>query len=325
MKNLTLHTGDALPTTGLGLWKIPRANTARVIHEAVSTGYRHIDSACDYGNETEAGTGITKSISEGLCQREELWVTSKLWNTYHRKEHVRPALERTLKDLKLEYLDLYLIHFPIAQEFVPFEERYPPEWLFDPAEENPQIRLAKVPIHETWGAMEDLVHAGLVRNIGVCNFGTSQLRDLVNSAEISPSVLQVERHPYLVQDKLVRFCKKAGIVVTGFSPLGAGSYLELGMAQPQDSVLQEPVIEQIAQAHGKTPAQVVLRWGIQQGTAVIPKTTRPERMKENLDVHDFALTSAEMDGLSALDRGHRFNDPGVFAETAFNTFCPIYE
>ncbi len=325
MKTLSLRTGDEFPTTGLGLWKIPKADTARVVRESIAMGYRHLDSACDYGNEVEVGEGIASALADGLCRREDLWVTSKLWNTYHRREHVRPALERTLTDLRLDYLDLYLVHFPIAQEFVPFEQRYPPEWLYDPDAENPQVQLAKVPIHETWAAMEELVHAGLVRNIGVCNFGTALLQDLLNCAEIPPAVLQVERHPYLLQEKLVRFCKQADIAVTGFSPLGAGSYLELGMAKAEDSVLAEPLMQEIASAHGKTPAQVALRWGIQQGTAVIPKSVRPERLRENLKVYDFELTDPQMASISALDRHHRFNDPGVFAEAAFNTFCPIYE
>lgn len=325
MKHIQLYNDDQLPMMGLGLWKIPGANAPNAVHEAIGVGYRHLDSACDYGNETEVGQGISRVLSDGLCRREELWVTSKLWNTYHRREHVRPALERTLLDLGLDHLDLYLIHFPIAQEYVPFEDRYPPEWLHEPNDKTPRIQLARVPIHETWSAMEGLVHEGLVRHIGVCNFGTSLLRDLLNNAEIPPSVLQVERHPYLVQEKLLRFCRQENIALTGFSPLGAGSYLELGMAKKGDSVLKEPIVREIARAHGKSPAQVILRWAVQQDTAVIPKTTRPERLRENLDVFDFALADDQMDQITGLDRNQRFNDPGVFCEPAFNTFCPIYE
>ena len=325
MEKLILYNKDQLPTIGLGLWKIPKPDVADTVHEAIKAGYRHLDSACDYGNEAEVGHGIKRALSEGLCKRDELWVTSKLWNTYHKKEHVRPALERTLKDLQLDQLDLYLIHFPLAQKFVPFEVRYPPEWVYEPSGESPQIQFANVPIQETWAAMEQLVQEGLVRNIGICNFGTTLLRDLLTYAEIHPSVLQIERHPYLVQAKLLRFCQQANIALTGFSPLGAGSYLELGMAEPEDSVLNEILISEIAGSHGKTPAQVVLRWGIQQGTSIIPKSTKVERLRENLDVFDFVLTDLEMASISKLDRNHRFNDPGVFAETAFNTFCPIYE
>ena len=325
MDTLTLSNGSQFPSMGLGLWKIPEANTADMVYAALECGYRHLDSACDYGNEVQVGEGIARALNAGLCIREELWVTSKLWNTYHKKEHVRPALEKTLTDLGLDYLDLYLIHFPVAQEFVPFDKKYPPGWIFDEEVENPGMELAKVPILETWQAMESLVTEGLVKNIGVCNFGVSLLRDLVNSADSTPSLLQIERHPYLEQKKLVRFCQESGIAVTGFSPLGAGSYLELGMAQVEDSVLEETCVQTIAASHRKSPAQVVLRWGIQQGTSVIPKTSKAKRLKENLDVYDFALTDSEMEIISSLDRHQRFNDPGVFCEAAFNTFCPIYE
>ena len=205
---ITLNTGDQFPTVGLGLWKIEKPKTAEVVQQAITAGYRHFDAACDYGNEVEAGAGIKAAIDSGACSRDDLWITSKLWNTYHAAEHVRPACERTLNDLGVDYLDLYLIHFPIAQKFVPFEERYPPEWVFDPNAEAPSVETVPVPISETWGAMEELVTTGLVKNIGVCNFGVSLLRDLQSYASIKPSVLQIESHPYLTQDKLRRFCRE---------------------------------------------------------------------------------------------------------------------
>ena len=314
-----------LPAVGLGLWKVERPETAAVVERAIRLGYRHLDSASDYGNEAEAGEGIARALAAGLCRRDDLWVTSKLWNTYHDPRHVRPALERSLRDLRLDHLDLYLVHFPIALEFVPFETRYPPGWFFDPDAPEPAMRAAKVPLAETWAAMERLVEAGLVRRIGVCNYGVSLLRDLLAAARIRPAVLQVEMHPLLAQEKLLRFCREAGIAVTAFSPLGAPSYVPLGMATAADSLLAHPLITGIAAAAGRTPAQVLLRWGVQRGTAVIPKTSRPERLAENLAVSDFALSSADMAAISGLDAGRRFNDPGVFCERAFNTFFPIYE
>jgi D-xylose reductase len=325
IESFKLATGDALPAVGLGLWKIPRPDTAALVYAAVNAGYRHFDAACDYGNEVEAGEGLRAALTAGACRRDDLWITSKLWNTYHRAEHVRPACERTLRDLGVDYLDLYLVHFPIALEYVSPEVRYPPEWFFDPQASEPRMKPAPVPISETWRAMEGLVRAGLVRNIGVCNFGTSLLRDLLSYAEIRPGVLQVELHPYLAQEKLLRFCREQGIVVTGFSPLGASSYLSIGMAQAEESVLRQPVVTAAARRLGKSPAQVVLRWGVQRGTAVVPKTVRPERLAENLSVFDFELSPAEMKDITALDRNRRFNDPGVFCEAAFNTFFPIYE
>ena len=315
----------SIPSVGLGLWKIGRDEVATLVEEAVRAGYRHLDSACDYGNESEAGQGIRNAVAAGLCRREDLWVTSKLWNTFHRPEHVRPALERTLRDLGLEYLDLYLVHFPISLEFVPFETRYPPGWVHDPAAASPKMHPVPVPLIDTWRAMEELVDAKLVRHIGVCNYGTSLLRDLMSAARIRPSVLQVELHPYLVQEKLVRFCREEGIAVTGFSPLGAPSYVSLGMATEGDSVLETPVVAGIARTVGRTPAQVVLRWGIQRGTSVVPKTSKVGRLRENLALFDFELTADQMAAISSLDRHQRFNDPGAFCEKAFGTFFPIYD
>ena len=315
----------SIPLVGLGLWKVPNATAAGLVTEAIRLGYRHLDSACDYGNETDVGDGIRTALAAGHCRRDELWVTSKLWNSYHAPEHVRPALERTLADLKLDYLDLYLIHFPIAQAFVPFETRYPAGWFFDPADPTGGMRFAPVTLAETWRAMEDLHAAGLVKHVGLCNVGTAQLRDLLAGCRVRPAVLQVELHPYLTQEKLVRFCRAEGITVTAFSPLGAPSYVPLGMASADESVTREPVVTAAATRTGRTPAQVLLRWGVQRGTAVVPKTGRADRLAENLAVFDFALTDEEMAAISGLNRDRRFNDPGVFAEAAFGTFCPIYE
>lgn len=322
---LRLSTGSELPCIGFGFWKVDRPRAAEVARQAIRVGYRHLDCACDYGNEAEVGQGIAQAISEGLCRREDLWVTSKLWNTYHEADRVREACERSLNDLGLQQLDLYLIHFPIAQIFVPFEHRYPPGWFYDPATPNPQMAEIRIPISETWRAMEQLVEAGLVRHIGICNFGTSLLRDLLSYARIRPAVLQVESHPYLTQDKLLRYCLQEKIAYTAFSPLGAQSYFSLGMADPSESLLEHPVIRSIAMDQQRTPAQVLLRWGIQRNTAVIPKTSDVERMKENLAVFDFQLSPREMQLISNLNQNRRFNDPGHFCEAAFNTFCPIYE
>lgn len=322
---IALRSGDRLPAVGLGLWKVDPSAAPALVGEAIRAGYRHLDSACDYGNEEAVGEGLRATFTSGKCRREDLWITSKLWNTYHAPQHVRPALQRSLRDLQLDYLDLYLVHFPIAQEFVPFQTRYPPGWFFDPQAPELGMKLAPVPLAETWGAMEDLVVAGLVRNIGVCNYNCALLRDLLRYAKIRPAVLQVELHPYLKQEKLVRYCREEQIAVTAFSPLGALSYVSLAMADARESVLEEGVVRAAAARHGKTPAQVVLRWGVQRGTAVIAKTSRPERLAENLAIFDFLLSDDEMQAISRLDRGRRFNDPGDFCERAFNTFFPIYD
>lgn len=316
---------NTIPAVGLGLWKVDRPAASALVQTALSLGYRHLDAACDYGNEGEVGDGIRAALAAKTCRREDLWVTSKLWNTYHARKHVRLACEQSLRDLKLDYLDLYLIHFPIPQQFVPFEERYPPGWFTNPDAKPPRMEMAAVSVAETWGAMEELVAAGLVRHIGISNFGTSLIRDLLTYASIKPAVLQVELHPYLTQEKLLRFCRENSIAVTGFSPLGAPSYVPLGMAKAEDSVLEQPVVKAAAKRLRRSPGQVVLRWGVQRGTSIVPKTSRPERLAENLAIFDFELSEAEMAAISALNQNRRFNDPGVFCEAAFNTFCPIYE
>jgi D-xylose reductase len=322
---IPLADGSSMPSLGLGLWKIERERTGDMVVEAIKAGYRHIDAACDYGNESEGGAGIQSAIQTGLCKRQDIWVTSKLWNTYHRPEHVRPAIEKSLNDLKLDYLDLYLIHFPISQAYISIEERYPPGWFFDPNAAQPKMKVDTVPIRETWQAMEELQRSGLARYVGISNFGTSLIRDLLSYATIRPAVLQVESHPYLTQEKLLRYCQQEKIAYTAFSPLGAGSYVPLGMARADESVLGQPVVVQIAKKYKKSAAQVVLRWGVQRGTAVIPKTSRVERLKENIDIYNFELSNEEMMAIAKLNKNQRFNDPGVFCESAFGCFYPIYE
>lgn len=313
------------PKIGLGLWKIPKPECADAVYNAIKIGYRHLDSACDYGNEVEVGQGIARAIDDGLCRREDLTIVSKLWNTYHAEQHVQPALEKTLNDLGLNYLDSYLIHFPIAQAFVPFETRYPPEWIYEPAADKPQMKLAAVPLYETWRAMEELVEKGLVQTIGVCNYNTGLLNDLMSYAIIKPSDLQIESHPYLTQEPLIRLAKSYGIEVTAFSPLGAMSYLELDMADALESVLTLPAITELADKYAKSPAQVVLRWGIQRGCNLVVKSSKTERLKENINIFDFSLSDDDVADISALNRNRRFNDPGAFCEAAFNTFYPIYD
>jgi len=321
---LTLRTGASMPAIGLGLWKVPKDVTATAVVDAIRMGYRHLDSACDYGNEKQVGEGIARAISEGLVTREELWITSKLWNTYHAKEHVEPACRKTLADLGLDYVDLYLVHFPISLKFVPFETRYPPEWVYDPDCAEPKMELVDVPVRETWEAMEALVPLGLAKNIGVCNFNTAGLRDMLSYAKVPPAVLQVELHLYNQQPQLVRYAAEAGLAVTGFSPLGSGSYVELDMATPQETALSDPAVVALAEAHGVSPAQVLLKWALQRGISAIPKSSKPERLLQNIELDGFELSDEQMASLAKLDKGKRYNDPGVFC-LGMGAFCPIYD
>ena len=323
--HLSLANSNSLPAVGYGFWKVDKADAPDLTYQSLQLGYRHLDCASDYGNEAEVGLGIKRGLDDGVCRRDELWVTSKLWNTYHRPEHVETACKRSITDLKCDYLDLYLIHFPISLRYVPFEHRYPAGWFFDPSSSSPGLEYDPVPILDTWRAMEDLVKKGLVRNIGVSNFGVSLIRDLLTQAHIRPAVLQIESHPYLTQSKLIRYCQSERIAVTAFSPLGAPSYVPLGMAKGEDSVLELPAIKEIALQHRKTAAQIVLKWGVQRGTAVIPKSSKVDRLRENLELDGFELSQEQMSQISMLDRNQRFNDPGVFCELAFNSFFPIYE
>jgi D-xylose reductase len=318
-------TGQRMPAVGLGLWKIDADTVGDAVYQAIKLGYRHLDSAADYGNEKQVGEGIARALADGLCSREELWVTSKLWNTYHRREHVEAACRKSMADLGLDYLDLYLVHFPIALRYVDFADRYPPEWIYDPAAAEPGMQLDAVPLSETWGAMEQLVEAGIARQIGVCNYSASLLHDLMSYARIKPAMLQIESHPYLTQEAVLRTAQAYNIAVTAFSPLGSLSYVSLDMASANDSVLTEPVVMAAAKRSGASAAQVVLRWGIQRGTAVIPKTSNPDRLIENITLSEFSLTGQEMQAISGLNQNRRFNDPGVFCELAFGTFHAIYD
>lgn len=230
-------------------------------------------------------------------------------------------MRKTLQDLNLEYLDRYLIHFPISTEFVPIEKKYPPEW----TNLDGKMVLIENDLTDTWKQMERCVSLGLVREIGVCNFNTGLFRQICNIATIKPSVVQVERHPLLTQTKLMRCYKEAGAEVMAFSPLGGRSYIPLDMADDTEDLLTNPQIATIAAHHRKTPAQILLRWALQSHTTPVCKSSSETRLRENMDVLDFQLFAADMEALNAMNIHRRFNDPGAFAEAAFGCFCPIYD
>jgi len=321
LTNVAKGVKASIPAVGYGCWKVPKETAAGLIESVIKTGYRHLDCAADYGNEKEVGAGIKAALDGGVCTRADLHVTTKLWCTYHHKENVEAACRKSLADLGLDYIDLYLIHFPIALKYVPIETRYPPEWFYDPDAKDPKLELAEVPYQETWRAMEDLVRKGLVKSIGISNIGTHGIRDVWNYAEIKPTALQIELHPYLQQANLVRYAQSLGIHVTAYSPLGNGtSYWNEAV-----STLKEEAVIKIAEKHGVSPGQVVLRWGFQRGCSIIPKSENEGRIKQNLTLDNFTLDEDDMNAVAGIDKKMRFNDPAVYTEKAFNTFVPIFD
>ncbi|KAK0734969.1 xylose reductase [Lasiosphaeria miniovina] len=314
--NIKLSSGYDMPQVGFGLWKVDTAVASDVVYNAIKAGYRLFDGACDYGNEVECGQGVARAIKEGLVKREELFIVSKLWNTFHDGERVEPIVKKQLADWGLEYFDLYLIHFPVALEYVDPAVRYPPGWHYDGESE---IRPSKASIQETWTAFESLVAKGLSKSIGVSNFQAQLIYDLLRYAKIPPATLQIEHHPYLVQQELLNLARHEGIAVTAYSTFGPASFREFNMthASKLAPLLEDSTIKSIADKHGKDSAQVLLRWVTQRGLAIIPKSSRQETMVANLNSLDFDLTEEEIAQISAFDRGIRFNQPSNYFPTEF--------
>jgi len=278
------------------------------VYNAIKSGYRLFDGAGDYGNEKEAGQGVQKALKDGLVKREELFITSKVWNTFHKHEHVKALAKTQLDFWGLDYFDLFLVHFPISLKYVDPAERYPPEWWIDEA--KTKVVTQNTPFNETWKAMEELVDDGVTKNIGVSNMSGSLLFDLHNYARYAPQVLQIEHHPYLTQEPLVKYARDVlGIAITGYSSFGPQSFVELGADKGAQSLLQHDVVGKIAKARGRTSAQVLLRWATQRGIAVIPKSNDQGRLVQNLAVTDFDLSQQELAEISSLNRNLRFNDP----------------
>lgn len=302
MHSYSLAGGDRLPTLGLGTWKSAPGAVYAAVKQAIALGYRHIDCAPIYQNESEVGRAVAEAIASGQVSRGDLWLTSKLWNDAHAPDQIQPALEKTLADLRVDALDLFLIHWPVL---------FKPGVIF-PRRAGDYIALDDLPISRTWQALEACVAKGLVRHIGVSNFSLGKLDDLCRHATIRPAMNQVELHPYLQQNALLDFCRQNNILVTAYSPLGSGDRPAGMKKRDEPSLLDNPVIGRVAAKHGITPAQTLLAWGLTRQTVVIPKSINPLRLKENLAAADLRLDPDDMAEIAALDLGYRFVDGAFF-------------
>ncbi|MCW8860277.1 MAG: aldo/keto reductase [Deltaproteobacteria bacterium] len=296
MKTLQLKNTDELPMLGLGTFKTEPGEMQTAIQKALNLGYRHIDCAPVYGNQPEIGEALSASINAGVVSRDQLWITSKLWNDCHAPEDVQPALEITLADLKLDFLDLFLMHWPVAVT----------KGLFLPESAEDLIPLDELPLIKTWKAMEKLVGKGLCRHIGVSNFSVKKLESLLATAEIKPEVNQIELHPYLQQAEMFEFCKNNNIFLTAYSPLGSPDRPDRLKDEDEPILLQEPIIIALAEKYSVPPAQILISWLIHKGAAVIPKSTNPERMRSNLDAAKVSLTRDDLQQIKNLDRQRRY-------------------
>lgn len=292
-----------MPILGLGTWKSDPGEVYRAVREAINMGYRHLDCAPVYMNEREIGQALSDAFKAGDVTREELWITSKLWCNSHGTEHVRPALQKTLKDLQLDYLDLYLIHWPMV---------FKNDILF-PESGDDFICLDEVPLSLTWRAMEQCVKEGLSRHIGVSNFSVKKLEELKQQASFVPEVNQIELHPFLQQKDMLAYCKTNGIHLTAYSPLGSMDREAFLKSENEPVLLEHPIIAEIAFKHDCTPAQVLIAWSIAREVSVIPKSTNKERLLENLQAANITLDEKDMNQISKMDRHFRYVDGTFFA------------
>ena len=283
------HGAGPIPALGFGTLIPDAAVTLSATRDALEAGFRHFDCAERYLNEREVGEALQAGLAAGGIKREDIFVTTKLWNTNHRPERVEPAFEASLGRLRLNYLDLYLIHTPFA--FQPGDE-------YDPRDQNGDVLYDRdVTLLDTWRAMESLVDRGRCRAIGLSDINLDGLLPIYESARIKPAVVQVESHPYLPETELLEFCREKGIVLLAFAPLGHGM---------RPGPLEDPVITEIAEQVGKTPAQVLLAWAVQRGTALLTTPRTADRARENFNIS--ALPEDAFDEINRIQTRQRLND-----------------
>uniref|UniRef100_A0A3B4A7N0 NADP-dependent oxidoreductase domain-containing protein n=2 Tax=Periophthalmus magnuspinnatus TaxID=409849 RepID=A0A3B4A7N0_9GOBI len=308
--SVPLSDGNNIPLLGLGTYanprQTPKGTSYNAVKLAIETGYRHIDGAMVYFNEDEVGQAIRDKISDGTVKREDVFYCGKLWNTFHPPHLVRPTLEKTLELLKLDYVDLYIVEMPTA--FQPGDTYYP-------RDENGKYIYHETDLRATWEALEACKDDGLVKSLGVSNFNKRQLELILTKPGLKhkPVSNQVECHPYFTQPKLLEYCRQNHIVIVGYSPLGTSrdpTWVNLKCPP----MLEDEVLVSIAKKHKKTSAQVALRFNVQRGVVVIPKSFNPARIKENFEIFDFCLSEDEMKQIEGLNKNIRFVELLMWAD-----------
>ncbi len=296
MKTFTLNDGIVMPALGLGTWKSPKGEVSQAVEEALRVGYTHIDAAWIYQNEQAVGEGISAAIAAGAIARDSLFITSKLWNAFHQPAEVEKGCRESLSALGLDYLDLYLMHWPIA--FKPGKSTH------NSAEDF--YSLSELPLSKTFEAMVALRDKGLVKSVGVSNFSLSKLKQLIAETGVVPAVNQVELHPYNPQNDLLEYCQEQGIRLTAYSPLGSGDRPASMKAKDEPPLLENEEVSAIAAQENLSPAQLLIAWALDRDTVVIPKSTNAERIAENLAAAEHKLSTEARTALDNIGIQHRY-------------------